>query len=118
MKKPRLISTNIPVFQDDTAFKLQENLRSSDINNLSRVCRHFRVICKSNALWKQIYSNHCSNVSEEIEQLGNEIGWKKTFFTNKLQLQKKASRLRRSAQKKTDDSINISDEKKPIMVEL
>lgn len=89
--------------KDDTLIKIFSYLNLNDINNVSQVCRHFRTVCQSNTLWRRIYLNHCCNMNEDIEQLGNKIGWKKTFFTNKLQLQKKASRLRRSTQKPNDE---------------
>lgn len=75
-------------------------LNLSDIGKLPMVCRHFRTVCNTNNFWKKIYAMHSSSLTPNVEQLGNDMGWKKMFFTNKLQLQKEASRLRRSADAK------------------
>ncbi|XP_066918602.1 F-box only protein 36-like [Clytia hemisphaerica] len=85
--------------KDNILIKIFSGLELSDVMSLSQVCRHFRIVCQSNELWRNIYINHCSNMNEDIKQLGNKIGWKKTFFTDKLQLQKKASRMRKSSGK-------------------
>ena len=87
--------------KDEILIKIFSLLQLNDINNLTRVCHNFRIICNSNNLWRKLYQNHCCNINDEIRQLGEELGWKKTFFTNKLQLQKKASRLRKSSAKRT-----------------
>ena len=87
--------------KDEILIKIFSFLQLNDVNCLTQVCRHFRTICHSNDLWRKLFLNHCCNINDEIRQLGEEIGWKKTFFTNKLQLQKKASRLRKSSAKIT-----------------
>ena len=94
--------------KDDTLVKIFSLLHLNDINNLSQVCHHFRVISNNNDLWRNLYINHSCNINDEIRQLGEKMGWKKTFFTNKLQLQKKASRLRKSSSKAPKDEKEIS----------
>ena len=45
-------------------------------------------LCGAEALWEQIYETHCgTTVTDEMKSLAEEMGWKKMFFTNKLQLQ-------------------------------
>ena len=44
-------------------------------------------ICNTEALWEQIYEAHCDTVTDEMRSLAHEMGWKRMFFTNKLQLQ-------------------------------
>ncbi|XP_057302032.1 F-box only protein 36-like [Hydractinia symbiolongicarpus] len=83
--------------KDEVLVLIFSYLNLPDIAHLSSVCRHFRAICNGNELWKKIYLAHSSKVTSNVEQLGGEIGWKKMFFTNKLQLQKEASRLRKAA---------------------
>jgi F-box protein 36 len=39
-------------------------------------------------LWEKIYSENSEMpISEELQSLAEAVGWKKLFFTNKLQLQ-------------------------------
>ena len=85
---------------DDILVKIFCYLDLVDIGRLARICRHFRTICNGNQLWKDIYLKHCPSITLEVSNLGEEVGWKKLFFTNKLQLQKEVSRLRRSADAK------------------
>ena len=89
--------------KDETLIKIFSFLQLNDINSLSQVCHHFRVISNNNDLWRKLYFNHSCNTNDEIRQLGEKMGWKQTFFTNKLQLQKKASRLRKSSSKAPKD---------------
>ena len=72
----------------------------ADIFRLGQVCRHFHIICNSNVLWRSIYEMHCLSITSEILELGEDMGWKKMFFTNKLQIRKEVSRLRRCAEEK------------------
>jgi len=78
-------------------------LELEDVFRLSRVSRHLRTIFNSNPLWRSIYEMHCFSIPAEIQRLGDEMGWKKMFFTNKLQLRKEVSRLRRFAEEKDQD---------------
>jgi len=83
--------------KDEVLINIFSYLNLNDIGKIAQVCRHFRALCNSNHLWKVIYEKSCPSVSESILDLGNDVGWKKLYFTNKLQQQKQASRLRRSA---------------------
>jgi len=83
--------------------KIFTYLDLSDIFRLTPVCRHFRTLCNSNELWRSIYETHCSGVKNEVVHLGEEIGWKKMFFTNKIQICKAASRLKRCGSAEQDE---------------
>merc|ERR1712168_977869 len=82
--------------------KIFSYLDLSDIFRLTPVCRHFRTLCNSNLLWKSIYETPCVNVKDVIVVLGDEIGWKKMFFTNKIQIRKAASRLMKHTEERDE----------------
>ena len=47
-------------------------------------------ICNSDDLWEVLYKDHMGadhEVGDELRSLAEAVGWKKLFFTNKLQLQ-------------------------------
>jgi len=46
-------------------------------------------ICRSNDLWRLLYLGSASPRSpdEALEALASDIGWRRLYFTNKLQLQ-------------------------------
>ncbi|XP_001187528.1 F-box only protein 36-like [Strongylocentrotus purpuratus] len=72
-------------------------LELEDIARMSQTCKAFYELCGAEALWEQIYETHCgTTVTDEMKSLAEEMGWKKMFFTNKLQLQVK---LRRHTQR-------------------
>lgn len=71
-----------------------------DIARLGAVSKFLRKMCSSDELWEKVYRHHCDTVTEEIEELAKEVGWKKTFFTNKLQLQ---VQVRRRKEKNSAD---------------
>ena len=66
----------------------------SDIFRTSLVCRYFHHVCNGDALWRRVYEMYCGDTSPDVVRLGREMGWKKMFFTNKLQIRKEVSRLR------------------------
>ena len=78
-------------------FKIVSELELTDLIKVSQVCKVLKQVCSSDDLWQGIYAKHSARVTEDIKVLAKELGWKKMFFTNKLQLQKEVSRLRKSA---------------------
>ncbi len=46
-------------------------------------------LCNSDELWEILYLDHmgAEHVGDELRSLAEAVGWKKLFFTNKLQLQ-------------------------------
>lgn len=58
-----------------------------DIARLGSVCRSLRKVCSSDELWEKIFLSHCDTINDETRSLAKEVGWRKVFFTNKLQLQ-------------------------------
>lgn len=83
--------------------KVLTYLDLEDIIRTSLVCRTLHALCNSNVLWKEIYLNHCHYCSMDMWRLGEESGWKRLFFTDKLQLQRQVSRLRRLTEEKERD---------------
>lgn len=57
-----------------------------DIARLGSVCRSLHKVCSSDELWEKIFLTHCDTITDETRALAQEVGWKKVFFTNKLQL--------------------------------
>lgn len=66
------------------------------IAQLSQANRHLRKLCLSDKLWSNLYHQHQGNPSLDICSLANDIGWRKVFYSSKLQLQKEISRRRRT----------------------
>ena len=53
-------------------------------------------LCSSEAFWEQAVRGHWETVPAEVWSLGAELGWRRVFFTSKLQLQKLISRQRQN----------------------
>ncbi|XP_064639162.1 F-box only protein 36-like [Lineus longissimus] len=69
-----------------------------DIARLCRVSKQFRELGNSDELWEKIYRLNCGQpITPELRALADDQGWKKLFFTNKIQLQ---MQLRRKATKR------------------
>jgi len=66
-----------------------------DIVHLGAVCKYTRKICASDLLWEKIFLAYCDTVTDEMKTLAKEIGWKKVFFANKLELRVKLRRLKK-----------------------
>ena len=83
--------------------KIVRELDLTDVINVSHVCRVLRKICSSDELWRDLYAKNSGKVTDDIKTLATEFGWRRMFFTNKLQLQKEVSRMRKSADSKNKD---------------
>ena len=93
---------------EKTVTKIASYLDLQSIVRLGQVNRYLRQISNSNALWEDIYVHNCGPPSEEVRVLGEELGWKKVFFMDKLQLQKEISRRRRGVQDSSSDGSTAS----------
>ncbi|CAL8086825.1 unnamed protein product [Calicophoron daubneyi] len=70
-------------------------LNLEDIVNLSYVSKRLHKLCNDDDVWKEIYvKNSHSSINDTIEELAKLFGWKRVFFTSKLQLQMQLHRLR------------------------
>ncbi|CAH1781424.1 unnamed protein product [Owenia fusiformis] len=88
----------LPRLENDIALRIIRFLELEDIAHLAQVSKHFRDLCSSNELWEKIYIDSSETpVTDELRDLAEKEGWKKLFFTNKLQLQ---VQLRRQARKR------------------
>eukprot|EP00794_Sanderia_malayensis_P011330 gene11330-12516_t len=85
---------------DKVIMNILHHLDLTDIIRMAQTCTALRKVCSRDELWKSIYAKYSGKMREEVQILAKDIGWRKTFFTNKLQLQKEVSRLRKSADKK------------------
>jgi len=91
--------------EDPVLIRIFSYLDLSDIFHVTPVCRHFRTICNSNELWMSIYKIHCLSVKKDMFSLGDQIGWKNMFFTNRIQIRKAASRLKRSEEREEKEEM-------------
>lgn len=84
--------------------KIASYLDLQSIVKFGQVNRYLRQISNSNLLWEDIYFHHCGPPSEDIKMVGDELGWRKVFFMDKLQLQKEISRRRKNVQDSASDT--------------
>ncbi|XP_071950645.1 F-box only protein 36-like [Antedon mediterranea] len=69
-------------------------LELEDVASLAQTSKQFYEVCNNDSLWERIYEVHCDTVTDEMRSLAEQLGWKKMFFTNKLQLQVQLRRQR------------------------
>ncbi|KAG8520878.1 F-box only protein 36, partial [Galemys pyrenaicus] len=72
------------------------HLDLEDIARLSQTSRRFAKLCMSDVLWEQIVQLACDNITSDMRALATDIGWRRMFFTNKLQLQRQLRRRKQS----------------------
>lgn len=84
-----------------------------DIARLGSVCKSLRKVCSSDALWEKIFITHCDTITDETRALAKEVGWKKVFFTNKLQLQVQMRRRKERHSAELEKKTVPADEKIP-----
>lgn len=66
-----------------------------DIVHLGAVCKITRKICASDLLWEKLFLAYCDTVTDEIRILAKQHGWRKVFFTSKLELRVKLRRMKK-----------------------
>ncbi|XP_034558267.1 F-box only protein 36b [Notolabrus celidotus] len=86
-------------------------LELEDVSQLGQTSRRFRQLCWSEGFWEQAMHRHCNTVPAEVASLAVEVGWRRIFFTSKLQLQKLLSRRRAKAKEEQEVQISIPDTK-------
>lgn len=80
-------------------FQVVSQLDLSSIDSLSKVNRYLREACNSNPPWCKLYRVHHGPPTEEVQAVAEDMGWKRVFFMDKIQLRKETSRRQRSAGK-------------------
>lgn len=45
-------------------------------------------LCMSEELWEQIVRSSCDHITPDMRALAQDLGWRRMYFTNKLQLQR------------------------------
>ncbi|XP_021570700.1 F-box only protein 36 isoform X2 [Carlito syrichta] len=81
---------------DDLLLSIISYLDLEDVARLSQTSHRFAKLCLSDKLWEQIVLSCCDTITSDMKALAEDIGWRKMFFTNKLQHQRQ---LRRRKQK-------------------
>ncbi|KAM9845419.1 F-box only protein 36b [Aulostomus maculatus] len=76
---------------DPILLQIINNLELEDVGQLIRTSRRFRELCGSEEFWEQAVRRRFNTVSAEVASLALQVGWRRIFFTNKLQLQRMIS---------------------------
>ncbi|XP_061099980.1 F-box only protein 36b [Conger conger] len=84
----------LPRLPDRLLLRILACLELEEVQQLRCASRKFQKLCDSEEFWEQAVRARCDTVTIEMGYLAREVGWKKVFFTNKLQLQKQMSRRR------------------------
>ncbi|XP_034743079.1 F-box only protein 36b [Etheostoma cragini] len=101
---------------DSLLLRIINYLELEDVGQLGRTSRRFMQLCGSEEFWEQVVQRRCNTVPAEVGSLALEVGWRRIFFTSKLQLQKLISRRRlkpeehREGQAPESDSEESPDE--------
>lgn len=80
-------------------------LELEDVSRFACTCRKFRELSDSEELWEELYQKNLLVHSasqhlhmDELRALAKDIGWKRLYFTNRIQLQRLLNRLRERTQ--------------------
>ncbi|XP_060266439.1 F-box only protein 36 isoform X2 [Ovis aries] len=74
--------------QDSLLLNIISYLDLEDIARLSQTSRRFAKLCMSEELWEQIVRSSCDHITPDMRALAQDLGWRRMYFTNKLQLQR------------------------------
>ncbi len=91
------------------AFHIVSRLDLQSITCLGQTNQHFRGLCNSDLLWKELHINHLGQPNCDIEDVAESKGWKRVFYMTKLELQKEISRRRRNHVPATAPSSKTSE---------
>lgn len=88
---------------DEILMRILDYLDLESIEQLAKVNHHMQKICNSEELWKKLYNRHQGPPSEKVQALAQDLGWKRVFYMDKIQLQKELYRRRRHDPGTPDD---------------
>uniref|UniRef100_A0A3P8T4S1 F-box protein 36b n=1 Tax=Amphiprion percula TaxID=161767 RepID=A0A3P8T4S1_AMPPE len=71
---------------DALLLRIMNYLELEDVGQLGRTSRKFKQLCGSEEFWEQAVRRRCNTVSADVASLALEVGWRRIFFTSKLQL--------------------------------
>ncbi|KAI1882669.1 hypothetical protein AGOR_G00237270 [Albula goreensis] len=97
----------LPRLPDRLLLRILAFLELEEVQQLRPISRKFKKLCDSEEFWEQTVRSRCDTVNKEMECLAKEVGWKKVFFTNKLQLQKQISRRRQKEENTGNTDANV-----------
>lgn len=80
-------------------FQVVSQLDLASIDSLSKVDRYLQQFCNSDPFWCKVYRVHHGPPTEDVQAVAADMGWKRVFFMDKIQLRKESSRRQRSAGK-------------------
>ena len=80
-------------------FQVISLLDLASIDSLSKANRYLQDACNANPPWCKLYTVHHGSPAEEVQAVAEDIGWKRVFFMDKIQLRKESSRRQKSAGK-------------------
>lgn len=66
-------------------------------------------LCGSDEFWEQAVQRRCQTITAEVASLALEVGWRRIFFTSKLQLQKLISRRRLKTEEQQRGLLSDAD---------
>ena len=95
----------------ETLISIIGNLNLEDVENLANVSEPLSKICQSNPVWEKLYDNHLGtqNLSDEMKQIAEDMGWKKFYFSRKINTRraaKKTTRQKSLAAISRENSLN------------
>ena len=77
-------------------FQVVSQLDLASIDSVSKANRYLQQSCNSDPLWRKVYTVHHGPPTEEVQAVAGDMGWKRVFFMDKIQLRKESSRRQRS----------------------
>jgi len=83
---------HLNLLPDPLKYRIISHLPIEDVNSLSLTNQSFYRLCNSDKTWLKKFEN----ITEELLNLGDEIGFKKLYFMNKMDLQRKLRKVRQS----------------------
>ena len=107
----RLIAGHKDIFSklaNKIIFKIASYLDLSSIENLGKTNKQLHQICQSDQVWLKVYKEHHGEPSEDVIAVAKDLGWKRVFFMDHIQLRKESSRRQRSAGKMVAASHDTS----------
>lgn len=93
-----------------TIVNVASMLDLQSVVNLSRVNQKLREVCQSNELWEQLFLVQQGQPSAELQELAQELSWKKVFFMSMFDRVKEIARRRRKKSEEEAPSVTFLTE--------
>ncbi|CBY22303.1 unnamed protein product [Oikopleura dioica] len=82
---------------EEAKIAILTRLPLEELPKMGLLNKEFAELCKSNELWEKMCEQNGITIDENVRSLGLQIGFKKIFFSNKVEIQRHIRKMKKQS---------------------